>query len=306
MSPFNCQVYFINKVVSMDVLWGTSSQIPIQDAVYKIILPIRANGQFAIQVENAEKMLVKLVGSMDDFNQNTVKRYFKGILMTNIKEYISSEFVKKQVSFLEVQTRLKEISEGIKVRVQSEFEEYGIKLVNFTINEIAPPDNDPSYVKLKKALAKKAEMQVMGYDYQQERVFDVLDKAASNLGMSSDIMGAGMGIGMGINMGAFVGGTMNGAMSNIQTQNENEQEQKLCKSCGAKILENAKFCLECGTKVEKKLELGMCICPQCREKVPEGKFCLKCGAKLRDVCKKCGAELVQGAKFCLECGEKIE
>lgn len=47
-SPFHCEVYFINRAVSLDVNWGTESAIPIQDPLYKIILPVRANGQFGV------------------------------------------------------------------------------------------------------------------------------------------------------------------------------------------------------------------------------------------------------------------
>ena len=39
-SPFHCEVFFVNKVVSMDIKWGTINPISIQDPIYKIILPI--------------------------------------------------------------------------------------------------------------------------------------------------------------------------------------------------------------------------------------------------------------------------
>lgn len=154
-SSFSCQVYFINKVVSMDVMWGTSSPIPIQDAVYKIVLPIRANGQFAVRVVDSKKLLLTLVGTINQFDQMTLKKYFKGILLTNIKDYIAKEFAQKGISFLEIHSHLKEISDGIENSLTQEFLKYGIELVNFNVNEITPPEDDPSYIQLKNALAKK-------------------------------------------------------------------------------------------------------------------------------------------------------
>ena len=312
-SPFHCQVYFINKVVSMDVLWGTSSPIPIQDAVYKIILPVRANGQFGVRVSDSRKLLVKLVGTVEQFDQQTLRKYFKGILLTHIKDYIAAEFVRNNVSFLEIHSHLREISDGIRKSLEEKFLQYGIELVEFNVNEITPPEDDPSYLQLKNALAKKAEMSVMGYDYQQERAFNVLDTAAANEGTSSDIMGAGMGLGMGVNLGNVIGGAMGGAMANAQPdmKPEAKEEKKSaegikCRSCGAEIPEGAKFCLECGTKVETQTEKGTVICPKCGVSVPNGKFCLECGAKLKNICSNCGAECVPGAKFCLECGNKLE
>lgn len=313
-SPFHCEVYFINKVVSMDVLWGTNSPIPIQDASYGVIIPVRANGQFAVRVVDSKKLLLKLVGTIEEFNQSTLKKYFKGILLTNIKDYIATQFAQNKVSFLEIHSHLKEIAKGIRNDLADEFIQYGIELVNFSINEITPPEDDPSYLRLKNALDKKAEMSVMGYDYQQERAFNVLDRAAENEGSSADIMGAGMGLGMGINIGNVLGGTMGGAMTNVQpnmqsivSEQDNPVSKRIkCTVCGATIPDNSKFCLECGTKVELSKTEGMKVCPKCGACVPEGKFCLECGAKIENVCSKCGAELVDGAKFCLECGNKIE
>lgn len=305
-SPFSCQVYFINKVVSMDILWGTNSPIPIQDAKYPIILPVRANGQFGVRVADSKKLLVKLVGTIDRFDQTTLKRYFKGILLTNIKDYIANEFVKNQVSFLEIHSRLKEISKGIQESLQQEFLNYGIELVHFNVNEITPPEDDLSYLKLKEALADKAVMDIKGYSYQQERAFNVLDKAASNEGTASSIMGAGMGLGMGVNMGNAFGTAMSGAMGTIspgmQPQN---QAVIICSSCGEEVPAGSKFCLKCGAKIEEPKKDSI-TCPKCGATVPNGKFCLECGARLERTCSKCGAVLAPNAKFCLECGNKIE
>lgn len=305
-SPFSCQVYFINKVVSMDVMWGTNSPIPIQDAVYKIVLPIRANGQFAVRVADSKKLLLTLVGTINQFDQITLKKYFKGILLSNIKDYIAKEFAQKGVSFLEIHSHLKEISDGICTSLETEFSKYGIELVNFNVNEITPPEDDPSYKQLKNALAKKAEMSVMGYSYQQERAFDMLDIAAANEGSASNIMGAGMGLGMGLNMGGVFGNAMSNAMENvtpdIKLQNDNSCK---CPSCGEIIPEISKFCLKCGQKIES-IQNDLKKCSKCGATVPNGKFCRECGAKLETVCSKCGAKILPNAKFCLECGNKIE
>lgn len=308
-SPFHCEVYFINKVVSMDVTWNTPSPMPIQDAIYKIILPISANGQFGVRVTEAKKLLVNLVGTINKFDQKTLKEYFKGILLTNIKDYIAKQFVQKQISFLEIQSHLKEISFGIQGDLAGEFSKYGIELVNFTVNDIVPPEKDPSYIQLKKALAKKAEMSVIGYDYQQERTFDILDKAAVNKGSASGIMNAGMGLRMGVTIGEVVGNTMGKAVTNVadtDIQSSAVKKKIKCQKCGGEISEGAKFCLHCGQKVEELTNNYMVKCPKCGASVPKGKFCLECGYKFMIKCSKCGADLIPGAKFCLECGTKVE
>ncbi|MGC8581988.1 MAG: zinc ribbon domain-containing protein [Thermoplasmata archaeon] len=50
----------------------------------------------------------------------------------------------------------------------------------------------------------------------------------------------------------------------------------VCKHCGAKLKENAKFCSNCGTPVSRDLK-----CPSCGQPYETGeKFCSSCGAKL--------------------------
>ncbi len=303
-SPFHCEVYFINKAVSMNLKWGTPTPLQIEDCKYHIMIPVRMFGQFAVQVEDSKKLLLKLVGTTSVFTQKTLGDYFKGILLTNIRDYVAKMLVQKQISILEIQSHLKAISNGIAEDIKNEFSIYGLKLVNFNVNEISVPEDDPSYVELKKAKSQRAKMDIIGYNYQQERMFGVLDKAAANEGTSSAVMGAGMGLGMGVNIGSAVGTAMGNGMSDLQPDSQNNNMVNIkCAQCGAQIPEGSKFCPECGAKVVAK---GKILCPQCGAEIPEGaKFCLECGAKLIHTCPKCGAETVQGAKFCLECGEKL-
>ncbi len=49
-------------------------------------------------------------------------------------------------------------------------------------------------------------------------------------------------------------------------------------------------------------------CPSCNAPLDQGaKFCPECGTKLQATafCKECGAKLQAGAKFCPECGTKV-
>lgn len=301
-SPFHCEVYFINKVVSMDIRWGTSTPIPVRDALYDIILPVGANGQFAVQVSDSKKLLAKLVGTVREFNQINLTNAFRGILMTKIKDYIANQFVKEKITFLEIHANIDSISQAIKENLTLEFSEYGIGLVNFNVNAISVPENDPSFLQLKAALAKKAEMGILGYNYQQGRTFDVLDGAANNNGVGSGIMGAGLGLGMGVNLGNILSSALGGAITNIDVKTTVSEENRVCKKCNASLLPNAKFCPECG---QGSVDNDEIICPHCKEQTLRGNFCLHCGQRLNPSCPKCGAELTVPAKFCPDCGERL-
>lgn len=48
-------------------------------------------------------------------------------------------------------------------------------------------------------------------------------------------------------------------------------------------------------------------CPKCQFENPEGaKFCNECGNKLQLACPECGKVNPTGSKFCNECGERLE
>ena len=48
-------------------------------------------------------------------------------------------------------------------------------------------------------------------------------------------------------------------------------------------------------------------CPQCQfENVDEAKFCNECGSKIEVSCAKCGKPNPPGSKFCNECGYDLK
>ena len=171
-------------------------------------------------------------------------------------------------------------------------------------------------------MAEATVMQAKGYnqkDVLQAEVQKAYAEGIGNMGPAisgggSSVMGDILGFGVGMAaMGAMapqVGGMMKGfniggsgnPVSGTDTV-QTEQTTK-CPNCGNVLPSNAKFCLECGTKIEMLAPHEM-ICPKCGKKTPKGKFCIECGAPLANRCPNCGAEVPYGGKFCLECGTKL-
>lgn len=299
-TPFTAEVWYINKLYLLDVKWGTPSPIQLQDPKYKVFVPVRAFGQLGIQIEDSRKFLTKIVGTSNVFEQEEFILYFRGLIVSNVKDTISSYLVQKQISILEINAYINEISEQLKQDMKLEIEEYGIKIANFYITSIDMPEDDEAVKKLKQALAKRAEMDIVGYDYKQERSFDTLEGAAKNPNsMGSNIMGAGIGLGMGLGVGGAFGTQMEGITQNMDMEHKAKEEKK-CKKCGNEIEKNQKFCPKCG----KQLAI---FCKKCGAILEEGqKFCDKCGESQLSQCPKCKINLEEGQEFCPNCGEKLE
>ena len=172
-------------------------------------------------------------------------------------------------------------------------------------------------------MAEAAVMQAKGYnqkDVLQAEVQKAYAEGIGNMGPAisggggSSVMGDMLGLGVGMAaMGAMapqVGEMLKGfnvggiAGAGGTTEANQPAQTAKCPTCGSELPANAKFCLECGTKIELLSDNEM-ICPACGKKTPKGKFCIECGQSLVNKCPNCGAEVPLGGKFCLECGTKL-
>lgn len=322
-SPFTAEVWFISTAFKLDIKWGTSSAIQLEDPKYHIMLPVRAFGSYGLTVTDTTKFLLKMIGQIPAFSEKILADYFKGIIITRSKDMIAKYLVEKKVSILQISAHLNDISHSLETQICEEIAEYGMRIVNFNVNSISTDEKDEVVISLRKALATKAEMDIIGYTYQEKRSFDTMETAAGNEG-NGGVMNAGMGLGIGVAMGAPMGNIMGGMMNNINTAQQNKQ----CKFCGQHMPSSSVFCPSCG-KSDTADELITCsncgktfsknvkFCPYCGDvynKCPQCGFdndenanvCIKCGKKLISAkCPKCNAEVADGMKFCGECGAML-
>ena len=215
-TPFTAEVWYVNTVANLDVRWGTPDPIQLQDPKYQLMLPVRAFGQYGVRIADSKTFLNRLVGTLPSFDATTLAEYFRGILIMRIKTEIANAIVKNGQSVLEISTQLETLSGMIQQSLTPDLAAYGITLSQFTINSISVPDGDPAVQTLKSALAKRAEMSIVGFNYQQERSFDVMQEAAGNEGTGGSIMGAGLGAGVGMGLGVPLGQGMGALAGQVQ------------------------------------------------------------------------------------------
>ena len=243
-SPYVAEVWFLQKSVPLDIKWGTSDPILIEDPKYHIALPVRAFGQYGIRIVDSCRFLAMLMGRLPAFTEKTIAGYFKGVVITRAKTAIANIMTESHCSLLNIGTKLNEVSAELEKRITEDLAGYGLELRLLMVNSISTDESDPSVVQLKKALAKKAEMDIIGYSYAQERSFDTLQTAAGNEGSAGVTMGAGIGLGLGVGVGTPLGNSMLDVAKNIVPQGA-----KHCINCGAELPSAAKFCPGCGAKL---------------------------------------------------------
>jgi membrane protease subunit (stomatin/prohibitin family) len=206
-SPFQAEVWYVNLISKMDVKWGTGTPIQLEDPKYGVIVPVRAYGQYGFKISEPRLFLETLVGNMAVFSSEKISDYFKGKVLSSLASLISSKLVKENVSILEISALLDEMSDYAQNKLNSEFNKFGIELINFNFISVNVSEDDPSIIKLKEAKDLAAKVRIVGRDlYQMDRSFDVLDKAAQNEGGAvGNLMGAGIGLGVGLSAGSQMG-----------------------------------------------------------------------------------------------------
>ena len=314
-SAFHCEVYFINKTEQMAIRWGTDSKVQYVEPTYKFPLSIGASGEMSLSVDDSRKLLVKLVGTERVLDRQQLTTYFRSILMTKVKTYMAQTMRANAINIFEIDESLESFSADIHTRLVPDFLDYGVQLKRFYVTTIVKPDGDPQYEKFKelhfRQYADIAEAQLQqkvgiieqqteaqklviesqaiaqkriqeGYTYQQERGFDVAEKAAQNEGVG-EFANMGIGLGMMTGVGGALGGMVGGAVTDAFAGVMNPPQptaptaNKFCDQCGAELTPGAAFCDECGA-------------PQAPA----------------DTCAKCGFKFIKPGKFGPKCGTKRE
>jgi membrane protease subunit (stomatin/prohibitin family) len=246
VTPFHCEVYFINKVEQLAIKWGTNTKVQYVDPEYGFPLSIGASGEMGIRVENSRKLLVKIVGTESVLSQDALMEYFRAFLNTRIKTYLAREMKEKSINIFEVDSRLVEFSDDIRGMLIPDFDDYGVALERFFVTAIVKPDGDQQYEEFKSlhfrqfADIKDAQIrqqvgvidqettkkqtvieaegiaqkrQIEGYTYREERGYDVAEKVAQNEGVG-EFSNMGIGLGMVAGIGGGIGSTVGGVVNN--------------------------------------------------------------------------------------------
>lgn len=335
-TPFHCEVYFINKTEQMAVKWGTDSKVEYVEPTYGFPIQIGASGEMNLRIKDARRLLIKVVGTESVLTQASLVQKFRAFLMTRVKTYMANFINENAINIFEIDQKLTEMSGSLQEMLLPDFGEYGVSLVHFFVTTVVKPEDEPTYKKFKElhfrqyadvaeaklrqnvsvieqeterqkmiieAQGLAGKRQIEGYTYAQERSFDVAEGFANNEG-GENMSNLGIGLGVMASVGGTVGGIVSDSLGGAVNQVKPQANIK-CNKCGKEIPQNAKFCLECGAKIEAFAE-NQIICHKCGKKTAKGKFCMECGEKLQAVCPNCGKEITAGAKFCLECGTRLE
>lgn len=192
-TPFSAEVWFLTKTEVLDLKWGTIEPMQLMDPVFGVLLPVRAFSQYGLRIVNGRKLLSKLVGTATMYTADQLNTNFKGAISSQIKSYTSELIIREKIPIFELSAHLESISQALPEKLNQTLAEYGLEIVRFNLMSISVSEDDPSVKQLKEMLTQKAQLTVLGSNYQQVRSFDVLEGAANNNGTAGAFLGVGVG-----------------------------------------------------------------------------------------------------------------
>ena len=328
-NPFTAEVWFVNKKENNNLHWKTDT-FSIKDPEFgNVYIPLYASGKYGVQIVDAEKFLIKMIGKDETFTESNLTKQVSGDVTSNVKSEIVSYMTSHQIGFMQLQGALIPLSDELKDNITSFWEEYGINMKFFRIENIEIDESTEFGRKVREDFAEQTKYKLKGHTYQQERAFDFYDKALDKIGEMGNQGGGGLlGSLIALNMmnnmqGSMGGGLIQpqynqpfGAQSGVQNVGQpgaapmaaqpNKPKTIFCSNCSKKRLSTERFCPNCGTEYNP--------CPRCgADNSKNAKRCVSCGAQLgnadagatANICSKCGTPLAVGAAFCSVCGTPV-
>ncbi|MCH2207531.1 MAG: SPFH domain-containing protein [Lentisphaerales bacterium] len=200
-SPFKAEIIYVNTRQLIDHKWGTKNPIMLRDADFGPIR-LRAFGTYAIKVKDAGIFVKEIVGTDGEFTSDELVNQLRNIIVARFTDKLGES----KIPALDLASQYDEISDKIRLQIAPEFEEYGIDISKFLIENIALPPE------VEKALDKRSSMGVLGnmQQYTQFQSANALEDAANNPGDAGGAMSGGMGMGMGFAMANTMGQAMSG------------------------------------------------------------------------------------------------
>jgi membrane protease subunit (stomatin/prohibitin family) len=341
-NPFTAEVWFVNKTTPYNIEWETDS-MSMHDPDYNTQLPLVSKGRYGLKIADAEKFLVKIVGTKSEFTQDDLTDQFYGEFSTKTKSTILQYMLKHRIGFKSISAYLADLSDYMKGTMTSFWENLGLDLTQFNITSIDIDDKTETGRKVKEAIAQQSAMSITGHTWQQEQMFNTANNAVDSFGNNNGgLIGGLMAMNMmgGMGGGGAVGGGMMQPQYNQPAFGSNNQEFQgqggppaqqvrdvYCSNCSRKFPNTHKFCPHCGDPYNPCPKCGTdnqqnarrCVscgtpltgsgssCPNCNAPLQQGAtFCGNCGKQVSsgDNCSRCGTALAAGVKFCPKCGNK--
>lgn len=205
-TTFTAEVWFVSKLEKRNMYWGTG-ELRIMDPYFQIPIKITARGQYGIRISDSALFVKKLIGTLSLVTTELIEEQFRIDVIETAKVSIAKYMKENELNINELGVSYKQLSKAIARDLQAVYDEYGVELLNFNIENIGFDEKDEGYKIVMEGVAEQAKLNKLGVSYVQQKQLDIAHTVASNEGIGN-FMGIGMGLSMGNAVGQMVSNTM--------------------------------------------------------------------------------------------------
>lgn len=182
-SAFHCQVFFVNMTTALNQQWGTPSQFDAMDPMFQVPIHVGASGSMGLKIDDSLKFVTKLAGSNTDLTTAGLSAYFRDLIATRVKTYLSR--IMREVSYLTIASYLDDISAAMHMKLREDMLAYGILLDSFYIPNIMVPERDKEMInETQNTLMRQGKL---GYNWRDEQIAEIMKKYAENPGSQNNV-----------------------------------------------------------------------------------------------------------------------
>lgn len=308
-SLFRANVAFVSEEVYSN--WSWKTEISLKHPQFPLgLIKVRSEGEFSFQVTQAEKFLNALILQGEVFSEEEIQAFLEDVISISVNEFLMRVFPKLELASFGVADLDSAI---ISRRIEENFKKKGVKLVDFSVKKVfLPPqvrqklaeirEKEEEVVRSESVVAESSpspaeEKPIPKVVKKEEKVKE--EKIKKEVPSKEPEEKAE---------------EVEKLVNKITLKKEREKERKevmlgegieltRCWKCHTEVPAEATFCLECGSRLEKKHRL---TCRQCGTRLlKESRFCHMCGEKVSLFCAQCGTDLPLKAKFCFKCGAPV-
>lgn len=174
-TPFKAEVFFVGRHLFHDLRWGTPEPIYIPDPVMQQI-SIRAHGRFAVQVSEPALFVTKMLGTRGVLKTTDLETFLR-------EQYLVSALTDGIASLgrpmAEIARYYRELGQGVKGLLSSEFAAMGLELTDLSVNSVTPTEDVAGMI------SDTAKITSQGFAKARATQFELEAKAAGAAAMSA-------------------------------------------------------------------------------------------------------------------------
>ncbi|MDF8359407.1 SPFH domain-containing protein [Achromobacter anxifer] len=191
-SPFKSDVIFFSTRLQLGRRWGTAQPVTLRDSEFGMVR-LRAFGVYSYQISDPAKFYREVSGTRDEYTVDDLETQLRNMVVAAMTTALGGS----KVPFLDMAGNQGLMSQSIAEQLAPVFDRYGVKLDNFTVENVSLPEE------LQKALDTRISMGMAGDlgKFTQYQTATAIPMAAQNEGGIA-------GIGAGLAAGAALGQTM--------------------------------------------------------------------------------------------------